>query len=148
MLTDANGAGAAVRVCAMAPFAKQRPRVTRRGTFMDKGYEARRDKLWTLFRAHGWVEKITGPLMLAVTGRFKGKGRKLDLDNFLGGVMDSLNQRLYDDDSQVVRSSDALRIERNTGRDEIVICWQALPTTDAIMQKPGGAVTPPARSRR
>jgi Holliday junction resolvase RusA-like endonuclease len=114
------------RVVALRPFAKMRPRVTRRGTYMPPGYQARKDTLWYLLRAQGPIERISGPVQLGAVFRFKQKGPRLDLDNAYGALMDALNDNLYDDDSQVIRAPE-LRIERHTGRDEIEVTWAALP---------------------
>ena len=99
----------------MAPFAKARPRVTKKGTYMPKKYVANRDGLRALYLEAGGRLNQQG--MLRVSAQFWFRmpgaswsekkreetagtycGKKPDLDNLLGAVMDAL----LVDDSKVV----------------------------------------------
>lgn len=97
----------------MAPFAKARPRVTKKGTFMPPDYIARREELQTLFLQAGGYLNIEGYVSLTVAFQFKmpkswsiatkdqidGRpcGKTPDLDNCIGAVMDAL----FAEDSKV-----------------------------------------------
>lgn len=91
----------------MPPFGKARPRVTRKGTYMPRKYQDKRDLLRGLYHiAGGAYMDAVGPLALNVDFYFrmpkswsiKKKSemsgawcRKVpDLDNLVGAVMDAL----------------------------------------------------------
>lgn len=114
------------RVCTMRPFVKPRPKFMRgKPVYASKSYKQARTTLWALFRAHGPVIASTGQLELALVFRFKAKGPNADIDNLAGGVMDSLNGLLYDNDRQVWHLT--AKVERMAGSDEIEISWRPAP---------------------
>jgi Holliday junction resolvase RusA-like endonuclease len=100
----------------MAPFAKARPRVTKRGkhTYMPPNYVKRKEKLQWLFKEAGGELNMDGYFKISVTFRFmmpkswskKKRGEKLgrycgkkpDIDNCIGEVMDAL----FENDSKVI----------------------------------------------
>jgi Holliday junction resolvase RusA-like endonuclease len=127
------------------PQPKQRPRVTRNGTYTPKETLAY-EKLvqWEYIAQKG--KKLTGALKMAIVVKFKKpKSRKdvmwgdyhtqrPDLDNVVKAITDSLNGVAYDDDSQVAvieatkvwADVDCVEFEIKEVRDE----WlhQVIPT--------------------
>ncbi len=101
------------------PFAKQRPRVTSRGAYMNPAYIKRKRQMVHLAHAaHGRpLPLFTGPVRLDLEFRFKAKGAG-DLDNLAGSIMDSFNGVLWHDDRQVERGH--WSIERNTGEPDCI----------------------------
>ena len=82
---------------------KQRPRVTRRGTFMPKAYVSWKQRFRDeLLAAYGRPEVLESELVVAITASFKHKARG-DVDNYAGAVLDACNGLLYKDDRQVKR---------------------------------------------
>lgn len=87
---------------------KPRPRVTARGAFMPARYRdyQREVKACAIeaFGVHleaGGRWDVEAPMVLDCTFVFADR-RKRDLDNLVGGVMDSLLSVAYRDDSQVI----------------------------------------------
>jgi Holliday junction resolvase RusA-like endonuclease len=127
------------------PQPKQRPRVTKNGTYTPKETLAY-EKLvqWEYIAQKG--KKLTGALKMAIAFNLKiPKSRKdlkvgdwhtqrPDLDNLVKSYKDALNEFAYDDDAQVVEiiaskkwaNEDYVELEIKEVRDEWL--YQAIPT--------------------
>ena len=101
---------------------KQRPRVTRRGTFMPKAYVEQRKLLQARFRP---FKKLEGELEMDCLFIFKkSKTNHLnkmsmplgDCDNLIGSIMDAGEGVLYENDRQIV----SIKAKKMWGTDDIV----------------------------
>ena len=118
----------------MDPFAYQRPRVTKNGTYTPASYRSARDYFRTEFK--GWMEECgiemvaDGPVSVAMSfceavpksRRRKGlvlqyRSVKPDLDNYIKGVLDALTGVAFKDDGQVAEIS-AAKHEADPGADD------------------------------
>lgn len=79
----------------MALFSKARPRVTSRGTFMPKEYQAKRKEMLRQIKEQYTGAPLEGPIRLEVD--VYGEGRA-DADNIVGAFMDTANGVLWTDD--------------------------------------------------
>ncbi len=102
----------------MKPFSKQRPRVTRNGTYMNKGYIESKKLLKSLILASSYrnIDLKGKPLHIELVFCFKipkswtkkmkanpdNKRIVQDIDNLTGGVFDALNGVLWNDDRDIV----------------------------------------------
>ena len=102
----------------MTPFSKERPRVTRNGTYMNTKYKQRRELLKALYLASTYrqTDFKHKPLHVELNFYFKipkswTKKMKMnpdrkrivkDIDNMIGGVLDSLNGVAWNDDRDIV----------------------------------------------
>lgn len=77
---------------------KARPRVTRNGAYMPTKYTRYKRELALI--ARHYLTKLDGDVELVCRFTFENKVHG-DLDNLVGGVMDSLNGLAYHDDKQV-----------------------------------------------
>ena len=100
------------------PFSKERPRVTRRGTFMTGKYSERKKLLTALYLASRYrnIDFKGKPIHLKLIFCFKvpkswtkkmksaPDHRRIvhDIDNLSGGVMDALNGIAWNDDKDIV----------------------------------------------
>lgn len=93
----------------MAAFGKARPRVTRNGTFMPKGYESKKRALrWQFGPVPDGLVRLSVTAVRRMPKNWSKNKRaamhgkyakpKPDLDNIFGGVMDAL----FEDDDRVV----------------------------------------------
>lgn len=86
------------------PVIQQRPRLGKYGNFYDPSSKERKDlakKLWTA-RLVNRKPVLTGDLSLKVAFHYFAHGkRKIDADNMLKALLDSGNETLYLDDSQI-----------------------------------------------
>ena len=97
----------------MVPFAKERPRVTKNGTFMTNEYKANRDELaWRFGRVDApALVRLTVVAIRPLPKRISKKKRgellgtyatpSPDIDNIIGAVMDSL----FSQDNLVVETA-------------------------------------------
>lgn len=94
----------------LEPVAKGRPRFTRSGRcYTPKETERFEEQVRMLARPYSPRELLDGPLMLTARfimvppkrPRFKWPAVKPDTDNFLKGLMDSLNGIIWTDDARV-----------------------------------------------
>ena len=107
------------------PFPKERPRVTRSGTFMSDRYTSARDTLSFHLRALH-LPCIPAPEPVALILHFTySNQRTADLDNLAGGFMDAANSILYTDDKQVVSLTCTKQV---TGTDSISFTVAPLPS--------------------
>ena len=112
------------------PFSKERPRVTRKGTFMTGKYSERKKLLAELYLASGYrnIDFKGKPIHLKLTFCFKvpkswtkkmkaaPDHRRIvhDIDNLSGGVMDALNGTAWKDDKDIV----SLAAEKRYGEED------------------------------
>jgi crossover junction endodeoxyribonuclease RusA len=99
------------------PVPKGRPRLGKGGNVYTpkktKAYERKVALIATIARQSAHRKPFTGPVGISVVLRFKTK-RRIDLDNCLKALMDSLNGVLYADDSQVME----MQVSKVIGSDE------------------------------
>jgi Holliday junction resolvase RusA-like endonuclease len=79
----------------MVLFSKARPRVTSRGTFMPKEYQAKRREMLRQIQEQYQGPPLEGPIRLELD--VYGEGRA-DADNIIGAFMDTANKVLWVDD--------------------------------------------------
>ena len=82
------------------PRSKQRPMVTKRGTFTRPETVAAEKEIRDLWRSLG-VDPFTHHVIVEIDF-FNGNRRRRDLDNMAKLVLDALNGEAYDDDHRVV----------------------------------------------
>jgi Holliday junction resolvase RusA-like endonuclease len=82
------------------PRSKQRPRVTKQGTYTPKETVEAERRVRNAWRALG-VVKLEGQLLVRLEF-FNGNKRRRDLDNMAKLIFDALNKEAFDDDYQVV----------------------------------------------
>lgn len=110
---------ALMRIVTLAPFQKERPRVTKWGTHMPKAYIMRRDRLRELFGEVPWAGRMLRLSVLAGVRMPMSASKQWwkdnigrpcpktpDMDNIVGGVMDSI----FADDSKVTQFGQASKI--------------------------------------
>jgi Holliday junction resolvase RusA-like endonuclease len=99
------------------PVPKGRPRMTKTGhVYTPKKtatYERKVALLATIARQGAHRKPFTGPVGISAVFRF-GTKRRIDIDNVLKAVLDSLNGILYEDDSQVME----IQVRKVMGSDE------------------------------
>ena len=78
---------------------KKRPRVVRGHTFMPAEYEKWRSAIHLYLRAQR-PPCVSGPLAMAVLARYNGS-RTTDVDNAIGGILDSADGVLFNNDRQI-----------------------------------------------
>jgi Holliday junction resolvase RusA-like endonuclease len=79
----------------MVLFSKARPRVTSRGAFMPKEYQAKRKEMLRQIQEQYQGPPMEGPIRLEID--VFGEGRA-DADNIIGALMDAANKVLWVDD--------------------------------------------------
>jgi Holliday junction resolvase RusA-like endonuclease len=92
------------------PVAASRPRVGKWGAYYTGTYKAFREeaaaKVWEILGTD--LEPLSGPLMVSIelfVKRPKTTERdwpKADIDNFAKAVLDTMNKKVWDDDSQII----------------------------------------------
>ncbi len=114
----------------MKPFSKERPRVTKKGTFMTGKYSERKKLLTALYLASRYrnIDFKDKPIHLKLVFCFKvpktwtkkmkaaPDHRRIvhDIDNLSGGVMDALNGTAWKDDKDIV----SLTAEKRYGEED------------------------------
>lgn len=112
---DADGAVPIEIIIRMPLFSKARPRVTSRGTFMPKEYQAKQKEMLRQIQDQYKANPLTGPIRLEVD--VFGEGRA-DADNIIGAFMDTANKILWVDDRVAVIP-------------ELQVRWKKAPKTDS-----------------
>ena len=82
------------------PRAKQRPRVTQRGTYTPKETLEAEKRVRNTWRELG-VSKFEHQVIVRLEF-FSGNKRRRDIDNMAKLILDALNREAFDDDYQVV----------------------------------------------
>lgn len=90
-------------------FAKARPRVTSRGTFMPKSYKKNQKELLAKVQEQYDGPPLEGPLRVEM--ELYGEGRA-DIDNVVGAFFDTVNKVLWVDDRISIISELSVRWEK------------------------------------
>jgi len=108
------------------PVPKARPRVTKRGAYTPQTTKDYEDSVAWAAKAAGVTLRSDNDVGLRMTFHIPvtkaGAPRKMDLDNLVKSVMDSLRQIAYVDDSQVSLIVAMRRDTGGTGTTTVTIC--------------------------
>jgi Holliday junction resolvase RusA-like endonuclease len=115
------------------PFPQPRPRFVKKGNFVSTYYP--KNYINWLINTKILLEKtnlprLTGPIELNLhffLKKPKSTNRifpnvKPDLDNYIKSILDCLNNRLFNDDSQIIK----LTAQKSYGEPQIQITWASI----------------------